>query len=261
MVCGCDIGSLTSKAVVLHGRRVVARSIIKSTADPARSAQTVTEHVLAAAGLQRGDVATFIATGYGRDTVPFADTTISEIACHGRGARFMLPSARTVIDIGGQDCKVIRLDRQGAVSRFVANDKCASGTGRFLEVMARVLGVAIEDLGAMSARARAAVTLASACTVWAQADVIRHLSDGVPPEEIAAGINAAMATRTVTLLNSVQPEADVCMTGGVAKNTGVFTAIERQAGIRLKRLRRHDPQLAGAIGAALFAAEQAGESS
>ncbi len=258
IVGGCDVGSLTSKAVIMEGGKVLGHALIKSRAKPGESAEEVMNMACAGAGLSSRDVAYCVGTGYGRDRIPFVDEAVSEIACHGKGARWMVPSARTVIDIGGQDCKAIRLDGAGNMVKFITNDKCASGTGRFLEVMARVLGVGLEELGELSARARNPVILANACTVWAQADVIQHLNDGVPVEDIAAGINNAMASRMAVLVNNIGVERDVCMTGGVAKNGGVLTAIENQLGIRLKRIRRFDPQLAGAVGAALFAGERAG---
>ena len=257
IVAGCDVGSLT-KAVLMQDGRIVGSAVTKSRAKPWESAAAVMQEALAASGLAMAAVEYCVGTGYGRDKIPFASEAISEIACHARGARWLVPSARTVIDIGGQDCKAVRLDRDGNVERFVANDKCASGTGRFLEVMARVLGVALGDLGELSARARHPVTLANACTVWAQADVIKHLADGVAVEDITAGINNAMAARMATLVANVGAEPDVCMTGGVAKNAGVLASIEKLLGIRLKRIRRADPQIAGAIGAALLAAERAG---
>jgi len=258
IVAGCDVGSLTSKAVLMQDGRIVGSAVIKSKAKPWESAEAVMHQALSAAGLEMADVRYAVGTGYGRDRIPFVAEAVSEIGCHGRGARWLVPSARTVIDIGGQDCKALRLDGDGNVEKFIANDKCASGTGRFLEVMARVLGVELGDLGEMSSRSRHAVTLANACTVWAQADVIKHLNDGVPVEDIAAGVNNAMAARMATLVRNLGIAPDVCMTGGVAKNSGVLSGIEKLLGVRLKRIRREDPQIAGAIGAALIAAEKAG---
>jgi predicted CoA-substrate-specific enzyme activase len=182
---------------------------------------------------------------------------MSEITCHGKGARWLVPSVRTVIDIGGQDCKAMRLDKDGNIEKFIANDKCASGTGRFLEVMANALGIGVAELGDLSARAKHPVTLANACTIWAQADVIKYLHDGVPVADIVAGINNAMAARAATLVRNIGTEPDVCMTGGVAKNGGVLEGLERLLSVRLKRVRREDPQITGAIGAALLAAEHA----
>ena len=237
--------------------RILNSVLIKSKARPWESADEVMKAVLDGAGITMKDVKYCVGTGYGRDRMSFANEAITEIACHGRGARWLLPTAMTVIDIGGQDCKAVRLDRDGKVLKFTTNDKCASGTGRFLEVMARVLGIGLDELGPMSGRARAPITLASACTVWAQADVIAHLNNRVPVEDIAAGVNNAMASRMAVLANSVGVERDVCMTGGVAKNDGVVSALEKLLGVRIKRIRRSDPQMAGAIGAALFAQEKA----
>jgi (R)-2-hydroxyacyl-CoA dehydratese activating ATPase len=198
-----------------------------------------------------------VGTGYGRERIPFAGKAMSEIACHAKGARWLLPTVRTIIDIGGQDCKAIRLDDKGNVARFITNDKCASGTGRFLEVMARILGVELEELGRISAQASSPVNLAATCTAWAQAEVILHLNSNASKADLAAGINDAMAARVAILAKSVGMEKDVCMTGGVAKNQGVVGAMEKQLGAPIRRLRM-DPQLMGALGAAVFAREKLG---
>ncbi|MBP7232062.1 MAG: 2-hydroxyglutaryl-CoA dehydratase [Syntrophaceae bacterium] len=253
---GCDVGSLTSKAVIMKDGKIIQSLIIKSKARPWESADEVMNMLLTRAGLTMKDIKSCVGTGYGRDKISFIDEAVSEIACHGKGARWLVPSVRTVIDIGGQDCKALRLDDKGNMVKFITNDKCASGTGRFLEVMAKVLNLKLDEMGEMSVRSRQPVTFASACTVWAQADVIQHLNDKVPIEDIAAGVNNAMASRMSTLANNIGLEKDVCMTGGVAKNNGVVSALEKHLGLRIKRIRREDPQLAGAIGAALFAAEK-----
>lgn len=255
-VAGCDVGSLTAKAVIMEDGRILESVIIKSKARPWESADEVMKLALDRAGLSMGDIQYCVGTGYGRDKITFVNEAISEIACHGRGAKWLLPTVRTVIDIGGQDCKAVKLDENGNMLKFITNDKCASGTGRFLEVMAKVLGVELGDLGALSVKSKSPVTLASACTVWAQADVIQHLNDRVPVEDIAAGVNAAMASRMATLANNIGVERDVCMTGGVAKNDGVVSSLEKLLGVRIKRIRRADPQLAGALGAALFAGDK-----
>jgi (R)-2-hydroxyacyl-CoA dehydratese activating ATPase len=254
---GCDVGSLTSKAVIMKDGKIIESVIIKSKARPWESADEVMGLVLSRAGLTMKDIKRCVGTGYGRDKISFIDEAISEIACHGKGARWLVPSVKTVIDVGGQDCKALRLDDKGNMMKFITNDKCASGTGRFLEVMAKVLNLNLDEMGEMSARSKQPITFASACTVWAQADVIQHLNDKVPIEDIAAGVNNAMASRMATLANSIGLEKDVCMTGGVAKNDGVVNALEKNLGIRIKRIRREDPQIAGAIGAALFAMEKA----
>ncbi|MGM0452784.1 MAG: acyl-CoA dehydratase activase [Thermodesulfobacteriota bacterium] len=225
---------------------------------PQDSADAAMAEALAAAGIDAASIAYSIGTGYGREKIGFVDEAVSEITCHGKGARWLMPSAQTVIDIGGQDCKTMKIDAHGQVTRFTANDKCASGTGRFLEVMANVLGVDIGELGRFSAKSRSPITLAGTCTVWAQADVIKQLNSGVPIEDIGAGINTAMASRVAILVNAVKPEGDIFMTGGVAKNTGVVATLEKLLGKKIKKARKADPQMAGAIGAALLSLEKHG---
>ncbi len=237
----------------MRRRRILGARVIKSRVKPQAAAEQALQQTLNDAGVTREDIAACVGTGYGRERIPFVDDTRSEIACHGRGAAWLLSSARTVIDIGGQDCKAMRIDGRGRVEKFLTNDKCASGTGRFLEVMANVLGVDIAALGDLSRASRTPVRLASTCTVWAQADVIKHLNAGFPVEDIGAGVNAAMAHRVAILVNAVKPEREVVMTGGVAKNAGVQVTLEKLLGRRVRKIRKADPQLAGAIGAALLA--------
>ena len=257
IVAGCDVGSLTSKAVVMRNGKIIGQGIIKSKPKPHESADAVMADVLAETGLEMADIVYSIGTGYGREKISFINESVSEISCHGKGAVWLLPSARTVIDIGGQDCKTMKIDEDGRVLKFTANDKCASGTGRFLEVMADVLGVEMDELGGLSKKSKSPVLLASNCTVWAQADVIKMINSGVPVEDIGAGINTAMAARVAILVDAVKPEDNVFMTGGVAKNTGVLTTLEKLIGRKIKKSRKADPQLAGAIGAALLAGEKA----
>lgn len=256
IVSGCDVGSLTSKAVIMKDGKILSYAIIKSKARPWDSADIVMNEALEKCQLQMKDIKYCVGTGYGREKIKFVDEAISEIACHGKGARWLVPTAQTILDIGGQDCKAIKLDKDGNMIKFTANDKCASGTGRFLEIMAKVMGVELEDLGKLSAKSKNPVTFASACTVWAQADVIQHINNRVPIEDIAAGINNAMAIRMATIVNNIGVEGDICMTGGVAKNSGVLSSLEKQLGCRIKKIRRYDPQIAGAIGAAIFAMEK-----
>ena len=256
IVAGCDVGSLTSKAVIMKNNRIIGSTIIKSKSQPEASAEAAMAEALAAAKVEQNDIEFCVGTGYGRDKIPFVNEAVSEIACHGKGAKWMVPSVRTIIDIGGQDCKAIRIDKEGRVENFTTNDKCASGTGRFLEVMANVLNIALEDLGGMSSKAKSPVTLASTCTVWAQADVIKFLNSGYEIADIAAGVNSAMAKRVAILANTVKVEKEVCMTGGVAKNSGVVRTLEKLLGCRIRKVRKSDPQLAGAIGAAVLAMEK-----
>jgi len=256
IVAGCDVGSLTSKAVIMKNGKIIGSHIIKSKPRPKDSADAALAGALEDAGISKDDIKYCIGTGYGRERIEFVDEVVSEIKCHGKGARWMMPNVGTVIDIGGQDCKAMRIDDDGNAGRFTANDKCASGTGRFLEVMAKVLNVSIDELGKLSAKAKDPVTLASTCTVWAQADVIKYINSGVPIEDIGAGINTAMAARVAILVNAVKPEGDIFMTGGVAKNIGVVSILEKLIGKKIKRARKADPQMAGAIGAALLAMER-----
>lgn len=252
IVAGCDVGSLTSKAIVMKNGKIAGSCVIKSGPKPGVSADEAMSGALTRAGCAMADIDYCIGTGYGRKKIPFVNEVVSEISCHGKGARWLLPTAETVIDIGGQDCKIMRLDVDGNVARFTANDKCASGTGRFLEVMAEILDMGIDELGRMSARSKSPVTLASACTVWAQADVIKFLNSGIPVEDIGAGINTAMAQRVAILVNAVKPQGDIFMTGGVAKNIGVVVTLEKLLGRKIKKAKKVDPQLAGALGAALI---------
>ena len=253
---GCDVGSLTAKVVLICHRRILGTSIIKSRIDPAASAAAALEQALLNAGESSDRIAYCVGTGYGRDKIAFAHETISEITCHGKGAHWLLPSARTVIDIGGQDSKVIQIDPLGRVINFATNDKCASGTGRFLEIMAQVLNIEMEALGALSGKARKPVQLASTCTVWAQADVIKYLNSGERIEDIGAGVNNAIANRVAILVNAINVEKDIVMTGGVAKNSGVKSVLDHLLGQRIRKISQVDPQLAGAVGAALFAQEK-----
>ncbi len=256
IVAGCDVGSLTSKAVLIKNRRVLGSAILKSGPKPAKSAAQVMENVFEKTGLTQKDITCCVGTGYGREKISFVDDVVSEISCHAKGAKWLVPSTQTIFDIGGQDCKVIRLDKQGNLEKFVTNDKCASGTGRFLDVMAKVMNMEVSDLGKLSAKSNAPVTFASICTVWAQADVIKLINSRRPVEDICAGINTAMANRVSMLANTLKIENDICMTGGVAKNDGVITALNKILGCRIKRIRKVDPQLTGAVGAALFAMEK-----
>lgn len=258
IVAGCDVGSLTSKAVLMENGRMISSALIPSKTNPQLSAEAVMDEALSKASMSMDDVTWCVGTGYGRKKIAFVNTDVSEIACHGKGARWLFPNVQTIIDIGGQDCKALRLDEKGNVVKFVANDKCASGTGRFLEVMARLLNVPIEEMGKLSQKSSAPVTLASTCTVWAQADVIKFINSGHSVEDIGAGVNSAMAKRAAILVNSVGVGQTVCMTGGVAKNEGVVQDLSKLIGRNIKKTRKADPQIAGAIGAALIAAEMAG---
>jgi len=200
------------------------------------------------------DIGWVIATGYGRVIVPFANETVTEISCHATGANWLFPSVRTVLDMGGQDCKAVRCDDQGKLLNFVMNDKCAAGTGRFLEVMAEVMGLPLEDIGKLSLQAREEIRINSTCTVFGKSEVASLIRQGRDKPDILAGLHAAILSRVYTLLRKVGIKPDFAITGGIAKNIGVVKRLEERVG--LNALLPEEPQIVGALGAALFAQDK-----
>jgi len=255
IVAGCDVGSLSAEAVIMSNGAIVASEIIRVRPRPEQSAADVMDAALARAGLSYRDIVCCFSTGYGRERIPFANGNVSEISCHGKGAQWLVSSVRTVIDVGGQDCKVIRVDQDGKLVNFVMNDKCAAGTGRFLEFMAKVLGVGIGDLGPQGRSSDNPVTVTSVCSVFAETEVLHAIYEKRSVPDIAAGINQAMSERVKALVKRVGIQPDVCITGGVAKNIGVVRNLELMLDFRAEEL-PVDPQVVGAIGAALFARER-----
>lgn len=251
VAAGIDVGSLSAEAVLLGGEGLLGYTIIPTGVDSKRAAEEAMNSVLRSAGLEFRDVARTVATGYGRISVPFAHSRITEITCHGRGAFYLDPAVRTVIDIGGQDSKVIRLDGGGKVLDFAMNDKCAAGTGRFLEVMAQALEVELEKLAALSAQADRGTPISSTCTVFAESEVVSLLAAGVPRTEIARGLHDSVAARTAGLVHRAGLAEAVMMTGGVAKNSAVVQALEQRLGVKIRV--PAEPQITGALGAALLA--------
>lgn len=252
LVAGCDVGSLTAKAVIMRNDHVLNTAVIRATSRPEESAHNVMNSALSEAGLTFQDLSYIIGTGYGRRQIPFVNEVVSEIVCHGKAAQWLMPSIRMVIDVGGQDAKAIRMDEAGAVVRYVYNDKCASGTGRFLEIMAEALEVALEDLGELALASQGPISISNQCTVFAETEVVSLLNNGKAIPDIACGLVRAMAHRIASLAKGIGLEPDIAMSGGVAKNRGMFTALEEVLGIEIKRL-HGDPQLNGALGAALLA--------
>jgi len=230
LVAGCDVGSLSAKAVILEDGSILSSQVILARPEPEDSAREVMDAALKAAGITMGDIEHCVGTGYGRHHIPFAHSVESEIACHGRGAQWLLPGVKMVIDIGGQDAKAVRLDDHGNVARYAYNDKCASGTGRFLEVMAGALGVPIEQMGEISGRAKAPVTISNQCVVFAETEIISLINAGKPLADIIAGLHRAMAHRVASLARGIELEQEITMTGGVAKNRGMFSALGRRWG-------------------------------
>ncbi len=255
VAAGVDIGSLTAKTVVMDSDyhtvsyRVIQGKIVDETAAIA-SLQQALEDV----HLTRAEVGFLVTTGYGRSMVSFGDKNITEISCHARGAQFLFPGVRTVIDIGGQDSKAIALDGEGSVANFAMNDKCAAGTGRFLEVMAHALEVPLEEMGALSLRAENPALISSICTVFAESEVISLTAQGCSKLDILAGIHEAIGRRMYSMVNQVGMTPPVVMTGGVAKNAGVVHALERL--LETEIILPPEPQIVGALGAALFAVEE-----
>jgi len=253
VVCGCDVGSTTGKALIMKNGEVLGYSIIPCAVRPEVTAELALEEALQASGLTcRDDLDYMVGTGYGRVRIPFADENVSEITCHGIGAFHLNPADRTLIDIGGQDCKVIRISPKGKVVDFAMNDKCAAGTGRFFEGMARVLEISLTDISELSLSSNDPAQISSQCTVFAESEVITLLNEGVSIEDIAAGINEAIAARLSSLVRKVGLEEEVSVSGGCAKNQGLMHALEKKLGVEVKPLNM-DPQIIGALGAALIA--------
>ncbi|MFH1078889.1 MAG: acyl-CoA dehydratase activase [Pseudomonadota bacterium] len=248
---GIDIGSISTKAAIMEGSRVIASQVIFTGYNAEMAGRKIFEMVLDDAHLASGDIGRILATGYGRRSVDFADRAVTEIMCHAAGARYMSPHIRAVIDIGGQDSKAILLNETGRVVNFAMNDKCAAGTGRFLEVMARALEVDLDEFGRLSLQAAAPSKISSLCTVFAESEVISLIARGEKRENIIAGIHESICIRVLAMANRVGVSAPIAMTGGVAKNIGVVKAFEKAFGSPVAV--SEYAQINGAIGAALLA--------
>lgn len=255
MICaGIDAGSRAIKAVVLDSDtlRVLGSGAADQGIAQEALARDLLDSVLAEAGIERPGPAHIAATGYGRNLVGFASKTITEITCHARGVRHVAPQARTIVEIGGQDSKLIRLAPNGSVRDFAMNDRCAAGTGRFLEVVANRLGVGLGDLGGMAARSRQPAAISSMCVVFAETEIIGLLASGAAPEDIVAGVQNAIASRLASMAGRALDEP-VVFTGGVARIPGMAKALESVLGPPVSIC--PDPHMTGALGAALLAAE------
>ncbi|MGB5218904.1 MAG: acyl-CoA dehydratase activase [Smithella sp.] len=254
ITAGCDIGSLTAKAVILKDGKMLASEVILASAQPEKSARDVMSRAIEAAGIKMEDIEYSVGTGYGRKHISFVNALESEIACHGRGAVWQVPSARTVVDIGGQDAKAIRVDEKGNVERYVYNDKCASGTGRFLEIIADSLDIKLDDMGALSEKSQEKLTLSNQCVVFAETEIISLVNEGKEIADIISALHQAVANRAASLARGILVAPDAVMTGGVAKNSGMFGALQRALGVKLHKV--ENPQINGALGAAIFAADK-----
>ena len=250
---GVDIGSTMTK-VVLMDKSDNLLSTIKGPTGPEhrRLANEVMRQALEQAGLQINDISYIVATGYGRLNVPFADRQITELSCHARGVSSLFPNVRTAIDIGGQDAKCMKI-ADGRLTNFVMNDKCAAGTGRFLEVTAATLGIRLEGMGDIALKATKKIQISNLCTIFAQQEVVSLLSRGEKLDNIIGGLHDALASRVAALVRRLGIEPDLVLTGGVAKNNGMVRAMKESLGCEL--LVPEEPLLTGALGAAILAKE------
>jgi len=253
---GIDVGSTQTKGVIINEQfEIVGRALIDTGANVTRAAERSFAEALLAAGLKREDTAYVIGTGYGRYKVTFGDAQITEISCHAKGAFFLFPRTRTVIDMGGQDAKGIKVGTEGDVKDFVMNDKCAAGTGRFLANAAEALGLPLDEIGTISLAAKNPVRLTTVCTVFVESDIMSYLAQGKKIEDILGGVHSAIAARTVSLVRRVGIEEEVTFTGGVSRNIGMVRALEDKLGMRLNV--SPESHFVGALGAGLFALERA----
>jgi benzoyl-CoA reductase subunit A len=252
--CGIDVGSVSSQAVIMTDGNLYAYSNMRTGSNSPESARRALDWALEGTDLKQENLHFIVGTGYGRINIPFANKAITEIACHARGANFMYgPTVRTVLDMGGQDCKAIRCDEKGKVTAFLMNDKCAAGTGRGMEVFADLLQVHIEEVGDLSFKVdKEPPPVSSTCVVFAKSEASALLRKGVPKNEVLAAYCSAMAHRVFSLLERLGVEKDFGITGGISKNKGVVDRLTKELGMTSLKP-RYDPQVAGGVGAALFA--------
>ncbi len=251
---GVDIGSTSTKCVILkNGKDVVGESLVNLGAGT-KGVDRAIEQVFRDAKISKDEIAETVSTGYGRNSYEGAGKTMSELSCHARGAGFIYGEVQTVIDIGGQDIKILKLDGKGQLISFLMNDKCAAGTGRFLEVMSGVLDVRMEDMGDLDRQANEKTPISSTCTVFAESEVISCMAKKIPVPNILRGIHASVATRVGGLAKRGGLSLPVAMTGGVTKNSGIVRALSEELGTEIRI--SEDSQMAGAIGAALFAYQE-----
>ena len=253
---GVDVGSTQTKAVIVdESRAIVARVLIPTGANVSRAGETAFLEAARLAGLGREAVGYVVGTGYGRYKVTFGDAQITEITCHARGAHSLFPATRTVIDMGGQDTKAIKVGADGSVADFSMNDKCAAGTGRFLSAAADVTGVELDEIGPLSLEATQPVRLTSVCTVFVESDIMSYLAQRKKVEDILGGVHKAIAARTMALVRRVGVEEEITFTGGVSRNLGMVRALEEVLGQPINV--SDEGHYMGALGAALFALERA----
>jgi predicted CoA-substrate-specific enzyme activase len=254
-VMGVDLGSTTAKVAILNeAGELIGSQVVQMGAVSKEAVRVAMEAALTETGLSQSDIVRTISTGYGRKLVPTADKTFTEITCHARGAAMLSPGVRLVIDIGGQDSKAIAVDEDGLVDRFAMNDRCASGTGRFFDVLCRALEVPIEDVGDLAMQGHNDLEVSSMCATFAETEVISLLAQGLETADIAASVHKAVAARTLGLISQVGKASPVVMTGGVAKNRALIHFLSEALRMPIEVL--DEPQIAGALGAAIIAREE-----
>jgi len=252
---GVDVGAATTKTVILQDDKILGFAVINTGSDVIKATNKATHQALDGAGVKLEELDYVVSTGYGRESVTFRNKTVTEIICHAAGVSWMMSGARTVIDIGGQDSKVIGIDEDGRVNNFIMNDKCAAGTGRFLEVMARVLEIDLDEMGPLSLQAKKPCSVSSTCTVFAESEMISLRAKGEKREDLISGIHKAMAHRVAIMGQSVGFKKQIALTGGVAHNIGIKKALEEE--IKMEIITPDQPQIMGALGAALLARTEA----
>jgi benzoyl-CoA reductase subunit A len=273
LTMGIDIGSRSAQCVILEDGQLLTYGNIETGPESAKTAYAAVDAAVhrrcelwGENRMQMPDVKTdhlriedmdyIVSTGYGRAVVPFAHGAVTEISCHGRGAHWLVPGVSTVLDMGGQDCKAIRVNERGGVTNFMINEKCAAGTGRFLEIIADALNVPLSEIGRLSLESTKDISFSAVCTVFVKSEAVALMKQGVSKADILAGLHKAISQRVVTLLKRVGIEEKFVITGGIGKNVGVVTKLEEKLdGIKITV--PEEPQIAGALGAALFAFDRA----
>ena len=250
---GIDLGSRMSKIVVLKDNEIIYSNVIDTGVNPKKVAVLLLNNALKEIFISKSDITNIYSTGYGRNIVPFSDERISEISCHARGANYFFPKARTIIDIGGQDSKIILVDEKGHVKDFVMNDRCAAGTGKFLEVTATTLETTIDELGIISQSSTKKIDINSTCVVFAESEIIGLIAEGLERPDIINAIHRSIAKRTKNLASQLHWQNPIVFTGGVAKNTGMQIAISEIMGSKV--IVPENSFITGALGAAIFANE------
>jgi (R)-2-hydroxyacyl-CoA dehydratese activating ATPase len=255
IAAGVDVGSTATKAILLNENlQIVGRALINTGANVVRAAQRAFAEAVAQAGLEEHEVTQVVGTGYGRYKVTFGHAQVTEISCHARGAAFLFPNTRIILDIGGQDTKAIRISPSGEVEDFCMNDKCAAGTGRFLDAAAVTMGLPLDEIGPLSLRYQQALKITNVCTVFVESEILAHLARGRAPADILRGVHMAIATRSVALMRRVGLDPEITFTGGVSRNVGIQSALEEK--LQMKLNVSPESQYIGAVGAALYALDR-----